>query len=235
MKYMGSKNRLAKYLLPIILKDRTDGQYYVEPFVGGCNMIDKASGNRIGSDKNELLIEMWKGLQGNEPKPTSIPKELYDKARNCYNNNSYEELSKFIVGWIGFAASFNGRFFDGGYSGVYKNRDYIKEQINNIEKQIENIKGIEFLSGDYDKIEIPSNSVIYCDIPYQNTKQYSTSKGFDYEKFWGWCREMKDCGHKIFVSEYNAPSDFICIWEKEVTNSMNSTKTYKPIEKLFTI
>lgn len=235
MKYMGSKNRLAKYLLPIILKDRTDGQYYVEPFVGGCNMIDKVSGNRIGSDKNELLIEMWKGLQRNEHRPTSIPKELYDKARNCYNNNNYEELSKFIVGWIGFAASFNGRFFDGGYSGVYKNRDYIKEQINNIEKQIENIKGIEFLSGDYDKIEIPSNSVIYCDIPYQNTKQYSTSKGFDYEKFWGWCRKLKNDGHKIFVSEYNAPSDFICIWEKEVTNSMNSTKTYKPIEKLFTI
>lgn len=235
MKYMGSKNRLAKYLLPIILKNRTDGQYYVEPFVGGCNMIDKVSGNRIGSDKNELLIEMWKGLQRNEHRPTSIPKELYDKARNCYNNNNYEELSKFIVGWIGFAASFNGRFFDGGYSGVYKNRDYIKEQINNIEKQIENIKGIEFLSGDYDKIEIPSNSVIYCDIPYQNTKQYSTSKGFDYEKFWGWCRKLKNDGHKIFVSEYNAPSDFICIWKKEVTNSMNSTKTYKPIEKLFTI
>ena len=35
MKYLGSKNKIAKYILPIILKDRTEGQYYVEPFMGG--------------------------------------------------------------------------------------------------------------------------------------------------------------------------------------------------------
>ena len=38
MKYMGSKNRIAKYILPIILKDRLEGQWYVEPFCGGCNI-----------------------------------------------------------------------------------------------------------------------------------------------------------------------------------------------------
>ena len=27
--------------------------------------------------------------------------------------------------------------------------------------------------------------------------------------------------------------DFECVWEMEVTNSMNTTKTYKPIERLF--
>ena len=44
MKYMGSKNRIAKHILPIILKDRKENQYYVEPFVGGANMIDKVQG-----------------------------------------------------------------------------------------------------------------------------------------------------------------------------------------------
>ena len=29
MKYMGSKNRIAKYILPIMLKERKDGQYNV--------------------------------------------------------------------------------------------------------------------------------------------------------------------------------------------------------------
>ena len=43
MKYMGIKNRFAKELLPIILKDRTNGQYYVEPFAGGMNMIDTSN------------------------------------------------------------------------------------------------------------------------------------------------------------------------------------------------
>ena len=41
MVYMGSKNRIAKELLPIITANLTNDRYYIEPFVGGCNMIDK--------------------------------------------------------------------------------------------------------------------------------------------------------------------------------------------------
>lgn len=55
MKYMGSKARHAKELLPIILANRTEGQWYVEPFVGGANMIDKVNGNRIGADIKSIL------------------------------------------------------------------------------------------------------------------------------------------------------------------------------------
>ena len=62
MKYMGSKTRIANEILPIILKNRKPYQYYVEPFCGGCNIIDKVDGNRIASDKNHYLIEMWKGF-----------------------------------------------------------------------------------------------------------------------------------------------------------------------------
>lgn len=37
MKYMGSKNRIAKHILPIMLKEMQDKGYttWVEPFVGG--------------------------------------------------------------------------------------------------------------------------------------------------------------------------------------------------------
>ena len=76
-------------------------------------------------------------------------------------------------------------------------------------------------------------SIIYCDIPYKDTKQYATSKNFDHDKFWQWCRDMTKQGHKVFISEYQAPDDFICVWSKEVTNSMNTTLTYKPVERLF--
>jgi len=57
MKYMGSKARIAKYILPIILADRKEGQWYVEPFCGGCNTLDKVTGNRVGCDSNENVIE----------------------------------------------------------------------------------------------------------------------------------------------------------------------------------
>lgn len=54
MKYMGSKNRIAKEILPIILKNKKEHQWYVEPFVGGSNVIEKINGKRIGSDNNNF-------------------------------------------------------------------------------------------------------------------------------------------------------------------------------------
>ena len=234
MKYMGSKNKIAKHILPIILKDRKENQYYVEPFVGGANMIDKVDGLRIGNDVNKYLIAVWKGLQQNLDRPYHIDKELYSLARTAYNNNDNTTLTDFLIGWIGWMGSYNGRFFDGGYSGhLVGKRDYITEQIKNTEAQISKIKDVLFVHSSYDELEIPNNSIIYCDIPYKDTKQYASSKNFNYDNFWNWCRDMSKKGHQVFVSEYIAPDDFECIWEMKVTNSMNTTKTYKPIEKLF--
>ena len=71
MKYMGSKSAIAKHIVPIILAGRTD-QWYVEPFVGGCNSIDKVLGRRIGSDINPYLIEFWRKLQSGWIPPEQI-------------------------------------------------------------------------------------------------------------------------------------------------------------------
>ena len=90
---------------------------------GGLGTFDKVTGNRIGSDKNKYLIAMWCGLQENRDKPMEISKELYSKARTEYNNGTNIEFDDFMIGWIGWMASFNGRFFDGGYSGKTATRD----------------------------------------------------------------------------------------------------------------
>ena len=237
MKYMGGKSKIAKYILPIILDGRRKEQWYIEPFCGGLGTFDKVTGNRLACDNNKYLIAMWQGLQQNKERPIYITKELYSDARTEFNNKTNIKFSDFEIGWIGWMASFNGRFFDGGYSGTVGKRDYINEQIRNTEKQIPLIKGAVFESGDYRETSMfyPDNSIIYCDIPYKGTKQYATSKSFDYDSFYNWCRNMKHFGHRVFISEYDAPNDFTCVWEKEVTNSMNSTITYKPIERLYTI
>ena len=233
MKYMGSKNRIANEILPIILQGKKANQWYVEPFCGSLGTMDKVSGLRLASDKNKYLIAMWVGLQENRQRPLEISKDLYDRARNEYNNGTNIEFDDFMIGWIGWMASFNGRFFDGGYSGKTATRNYIDEQIRNTEKQISKIKNIVFKSCSYDELEIPDNSIIYCDIPYINTKQYAISKNFNHDKFWQWCRDMSIKGHNVYVSEYVAPNDFTCVWQKEVTNSMNTSITYKSVEKLF--
>ena len=79
--------------------------------------------------------------------------------------------------------------------------------------------------------------MIYCDIPYKDTTKYKDD--FDHEKFYEWCREMKKQGHTIFISEYNMPDDFICVWEMEVKSSLSangkSGGSKKSIEKLFAL
>lgn len=233
MKYMGSKARIAKDILPIILENRHEDQFYVEPFCGGCNIISKVGGNRIASDINQFLIALWIGLQKKTPRINTITKEIYDKARNDFYAGTNSNYDDFLIGWIGWMASFNGRFFDGGYSGTHSGRDYIAEQIRNIEKQLPDLKNVRFYHCDYQELKIPDNSILYCDIPYKGTKQYYVSRNFNYEKFWQWAKLQKKSGHTVFVSEYEAPSGIRCVWEKTVTNSLNTKKTYQPTEKLF--
>ena len=220
------------------------GDTFVDAFCGGCNLLDKVPTefHRIGNDKNKYLIAMWVRLThyGWIP-PTKISRELYNKYREYFNEKRFDNdtsisLYDAEVGWYGFMGSFNGRFFDGGYSGHDVNgRDYIGEQIRNTLAQVTKLKGVDWYYSDYDKIPLLEHSTIYCDIPYKDTKQYSTSKNFDYERFYDWCRRMKANGHRIFVSEYQMPDDFKCIWEKQITNAMNQKNTYKPTERLFTL
>ena len=64
---------------------------------------------------------------------------------------------------------------------------------------------------DYAEVETPQNSVIYCDIPYKNTKKYVGAEYFDYERFYDWaCRQTEP----VFISSYNMPDDrFECVVE----------------------
>ena len=241
MKYMGSKNRFAKEILPIVLKGRKPEQWYVEPFAGGMNLIDKVTGNRIANDNNKYLIALWKGLNESKTYPTEISKELYSDVRDCFNGKNFK-YDDFTIGWVGFMASANGRFFEGGYSGKSNTkigtvRDYVSESIRNIQKQIPLMKDVKFEFGDYRNLEIPKDSIVYCDIPYKGTKQYSTSKGFNYIQFWDWVRSTTLNGNKVFVSEYNAPEDFVCVWEKQAKSSLSANgvagKSKTSVERLF--
>ena len=236
MKYMGSKRKIRKEIIDVMMSYRLNNEPFIDMFCGGCHVVEMVDGIRIANDKNRYLIAMWEGLLEDRKRPYIIDKELYSKVRDEYNKGVNIEFDDFLIGWIGFMGSYNGRFFDGGYSGHDVNgRNYISENIRNTESQIHNLRGVIFSSLDYSELMLYKPCIIYCDIPYRDTKQYSISKDFDYDKFYGWCFAMRDFGHIVFVSEYNMPDGFECVWSKEVTNSLNTTKTYKPIEKLYIV
>lgn len=58
MKYMGSKSKVARHIVPIIQKYIDDNQpwAYIEPFCGGCNIIDKIHARKSMQGKGLLMI-----------------------------------------------------------------------------------------------------------------------------------------------------------------------------------
>lgn len=232
MKYMGSKNRHAKELLPIILKDRQPKQWYVEPFVGGFNMIDKVKGLRLANDSHYYLTELFKAIQRGWIPPSNVSELDYLKVRD--HKDAYAPQ---LIGFVGFGCTYSGKWF-GGYARSNRDngtaRNHADESKRNILKQAEDIAGIKITNMDYRVLFIPPNSIIYCDPPYANVTEYRAT--FNYEAFWTWVRKMHIVGHQIFVSEYSAPDDFECVWSKKTNNTLvQNTGSKQGVEKLFKI
>jgi DNA adenine methylase len=233
---MGSKNRHAKHILPFIYKaiEEINATAYVEPFVGGANMIDKVDVKipKIGNDFNYHLIEMFKALQNGWLPPEDISEEEYH-----FIKENKEDLEPALVAYTGFSLSYGAVWFSTYRKDSIGTRNYSLESYRAIVKQSEKIKDIQFKHGSYIDLHIPDNSVIYADPPYRNTASYKgVGESFNHDEFWEWAEIMVELGHKVFVSEYTAPENWKCIWSKEVTSSLTQdTGAKKAVEKLFTL
>lgn len=239
MKYMGSKNRLCKEIVPIIQSyiDNNNINSYLEPFVGGANVIDKIKcANKYGSDANKYLIALLDNIKNGWLPPKEVSEKLYNDIKN--NKDNYNDC---LVGFVGFCCSFGSKFF-GGYARGYKNddktkRNYAIESYRNLIKQSPNLKGVHFDYRDFRDINTNiSNFVIYCDPPYRETTKYKTDE-FPYEEFYKWCKNMAK-NNIVLISEYNMPDDFKCIWSKETFVNFDSNRSSnddknKRVEKLF--
>ncbi|AWD92328.1 hypothetical protein [Enterococcus phage ZXL] len=241
MKYVGSKNRLSKELAPIIQSYINDNTVaYIEPFVGGANMIDKIKHhNKIGSDLHKELIALHRFNRDYSDKlPHTITEEQYLSVKN--NKTAYPD---YYIGLVGFCATFGAKYF-GGYARGYKPdgvtpRDLPNEAIRNLQKQSPSIQGITFECKsftDYKPSEY-KNCVFYLDPPYRKTLSYSTG-GFPYEEFDKWAIELAK-NNTVLISEYELPEDkFECIWSKDVKvgiSGQGDIKNKKRVEKLFKV
>ena len=84
---------------------------------------------------------------------------------------------------------------------------------------------------DFSEVEVPSDSVIYCDPLYRGTDGYRKAKRFDHERFYDWALRQTA---PVFVSEYAIPEDFVEVaaWRKMCSMSQD-TKPKETTEKLF--
>ena len=87
--------------------------------------------------------------------------------------------------------------------------------------------------GDYQDVQIEDNSVLYCDIPYQDTNKYvGDGENFDYERFYDWCLKQTQ---PLYISSYKMPeSDFKVVAEFTRIDTMSATNNGKLVsEKVF--
>ncbi|AIW03086.1 DNA methylase [Proteus phage PM 75] len=231
MKYMGSKRRIAKHIIPIMVEaaDKADITKWVEPFVGGANLIDKVPDRfeRVGYDLNEHAIYALKDIRdGADGLPDSVTEQEY--------NNMKGSPAASVTSWARFECSFGAKF-EGGYARNKTGANYAIYGRNLALKQSPLIQGVKFIHANYRDLSF-TDSLIYCDPPYQNTSGYKTGK-FNHDEFFDWCR-LQAKSNVVFVSEYNAPEDFELVWQGEIKTNFASDRkkaTHNRVEKLFRV
>lgn len=122
----------------------------------------------------------------------------------------------------------------GGYSrhGDARRPTVYEGYLKNLKLQAPLLKGIEFKVCDYKEYENEKGCVFYLDPPYKDTTNYKNT--IDYDEFYNFCRKISK-NNFVFISEFNMPDDFFCIWKKEHNIIQNSyrDKGIIKIEKLY--
>lgn len=231
MKYMGSKARITKEILPIILENHKETMPYWEPFVGGGNVIQHVPfDRRIGTDASPEAINALISIRDYLHELPKNNKKFTEQDYKNLRNSDYKHKD-----YAAFGFSFGALYLSSWRKDNIGIRDYVNESFKNAEKQSPKLKGVNLFCASFDKItNLKEKHTIYCDPPYEGTTGYKTG-AFNHSIFWQWCRNMSNQGHDVFVSEYNAPDDFVCVWEKQITSTLskNNNSYKKTNEKLF--
>lgn len=249
---MGSKRKYKNDILPILNKYIKDNNIncFVDCFCGGANLCDGIECDRIiANDLSPTLIALHKQMQMDSTAiPTTGNREMWDKYYTEYKRlkksfpieygvwEKESSIPLWKIGTMEWYCSYSNGGFSRGFAKPSDTRDYYNEAYRNHIKQNENpIYGkIEFRQGDYRNIDIPENSILYCDSPYKSTKPYQIETKFNFEEYYNWLRETSKY-YPIFISEQSMPEDFDCIWEKQATRTTNKENNFKAVEKLFFI
>lgn len=229
---MGGKARIAKKIIKAITDDTYARDIWVEPFVGGGNVLEHAAPifhKSIGMDGHVDLIMMWQDvMNGWNP---------IDVDRDTYNNMRHSSPSG-VRGYVGFGASFGGKWF-GGYGVSPRDGEVWRASQRSVIRQGEvfrnnNVKFIHCMFGNFNP---ESGSVVYCDPPYQGTTNYSLGN-FDHDKFYKIISQWSLNGCHVYVSGYDIPTwvDHRIIWSGVKRNVLDKCENKRiAVEKLFKI
>ena len=214
--YQGSKNRIADKIIEALPK----GKRFVDLFSGGgavahaallSNRFETVHVNDRFPAGQRLFIQGVKGeWQDKQLKP--ITEEDFKKIIG-----TPEAIVRSVRG-VGktMAKNRNGR-----------NRE--QEQLRRVQR-LEQLKPyeskIQSSELDYTQVKLNENDVIYCDIPYEKTRQDGYVGKFDKQQFMDWAQKQNV---PVYVSEYSMPEG----WTEIAAFNVGKNQTDGKQEKLF--
>lgn len=235
MQYLGGKARIAKPLSEFLNAQMQPGQVFVDLFCGSCNVVSniRQDVKRYANDKNKFLHSMWSALQCGWTPPYPVDQDMYYRVKESPPLTKEDEA---LRAFVGYGLSFSGKWW-GGYARCKRGDDYSANAYNSTMKKANKMQDVKFFCVDYSDFVCPEGSLVYCDIPYKNTTQYSAVGDFDYERFYAWLREQKQC--RVLVSEYkhNVPEGATIVWEHKSKKDIRNREGVQEetVEVLFEI
>lgn len=220
---MGGKSRIRRDIAGYVNANSDRNSAFVSLFCGSCaveSLIDAQQ--KICNDAHPYIIAMWRALQRGRKFPERITEEEY------YHIKENKTEDSALAGFVGFGCSYGGKWW-GGLARERRGDNFCKAP--NI--SIVGLEHAEFICLDYRDVVIPPNSTVYCDPPYKATTGYSTG-AFDHKAFWEYMRKISK-NNNVFISEENAPEDFVCVWQKPLRRQIDNQgeNTFVRTEKLF--
>lgn len=228
MAYVGGKAKGSDHILQILNHPDFDNMDYLEPFIGYGHILRRVKYKKTYTaiDNNKLLVLLLKAIQNRDKLPT-VSKTAYYKLKQHPDNTLKHAVAAFTY-------SYNGKEWGGYVDKYYRggSQSYANERKNYYFTLQENktFQKTRISCKSYDKLD-PRKKLIYCDPPYQNTTGYGTNE-FDHDHFWDIMRHWSK--HNIvFISEYIAPRDFICVSKQAKNSSLAISNRNIRMEKLF--
>lgn len=218
MHYMGGKHHIAGQVAGLVRRSRVGEQPYLEPFVGGCNILQRVpGGTRVASDANAFLITLYKALQAGWQPPTSMDKDQWQAIKDRMDPDDP------VTAFAGFGCSFAGGWFQ-AYGTQDKRPGHNSCAFNSARTLLElvpHIADVDFRACDY-REHTPHGAIVYCDPPYRGTAGYRAVGRFDHDAFWQTMRDWSR-DNTVLVSEYAAPPDFLPVWQQRKTTGLRGT------------
>ena len=106
------------------------------------------------------------------------------------------------------------------------------ERLQSLER-LQRLQSLQRYCVSYEQFSIKPNSVVYCDIPYEDTSKY-ISGSFDHKAFYDWACKQKEL---VVISSYKISDDRFmeinCIKKCALLNSTNVVERKQNYEKIF--